>query len=207
MSKKNDSFYFENFRSVAKICASAADYLVDCVKNYMPDELPERMAKMHEYEHTADKKKHEMGDALSKAFITPLEREDLDDLSKRLDDVADSIEEVLQAFYVDEPQVMTEDAILFAEKIASCCRALVNMFEELPNYKKPEALRAIIIEISDLEEDCDRLYLKAYRNVRKTNENVLDVIAWRKVYDHLERCADACEHVADTTYTIIMKNS
>ena len=36
--------------------------------------------------------------------------------------------------------------------------------------------------------------------------DVLDIISWREIYDCLEACADACEHVADTIETIVMKN-
>jgi uncharacterized protein Yka (UPF0111/DUF47 family) len=35
----------------------------------------------------------------------------------------------------------------------------------------------------------------------------LEIVCWRKIYDYLERCADACEHVADSVDMIVMKNS
>ena len=207
MSKKTDAFYFENFSEVAKLCVQAADYLVDCLQNYDPDKIYDCMKSMHTYEHAADIKKHEMSRALSKAFITPLEREDLADLSYNLDEVADNIEEVLQRFYVDEPTSVTKESILFAEKVAACCKELEKMFVELPNYKKPQKLRATIVKISDIEEECDRLYLEAYKNIKKERTDVLEIVGWRKIYDYLERCADACEHVADSVDMIIMKNS
>ena len=95
MSKKSDAFYFENFQAVAKICVNAANYLVECMTSYDPDAIESRLKVMHEFEHSADIKKHEMNATLSKAFITPLEREDLAELSQNLDEVADDIEEVL----------------------------------------------------------------------------------------------------------------
>ena len=38
-------------------------------------------------------------------------------------------------------------------------------------------------------------------------EDVLDVISWREIYDYMENCADACEHVADSVETVVMKNT
>lgn len=207
MSKKSDAFYFENFTAVAKLCGEAADYLVDCLVNYKPETLTERMTAMHTYEHSADIKKHEMSHALAGAFITPLEREDLADISANLDEVADNIEEVLQRFYMDEPKTVTEESILFAKKIAACCRELENMFIEFPNHKKPQKLKDAIIRINDIEEECDKLYLKAYREIKQQSTDVLEIVCWRKIYDYLERCADACEHVADSVDMIVMKNS
>ena len=44
-------------------------------------------------------KKHEMNEALAKAFVTPVDREDLDLLSHKLDDITDTLEEVLYLQY------------------------------------------------------------------------------------------------------------
>ena len=54
---------------------------------------------MHNIEHSADMKKHEMNEALAKAFVTPVDREDLDLLSHKLDDITDTLEEVLYLQY------------------------------------------------------------------------------------------------------------
>lgn len=207
MSKKTDAFYFENFKSVAELCVKAAEYLVEFLTDYNPALLMERMETMHTFEHAADIKKHEMSEALAKAFITPLEREDLAELSGNLDEVADNIEEVLQRFYVDEPKAVTPESVKFAENVLACCHELVTLFEELENYKKPQKLREAVIRISDLEEACDKIYLEGYRNIKKESSDVLEIVAWRKIYDYLERCADACEHVADSVDKIVMKNS
>ncbi len=205
--KKNDAFYFENLLAVSKICVNAADYLVEFLTNYDASRIAESMRTMHEFEHSADKMRHEMNNTLSKAFITPIDRDDLASLSQNLDDVADCIEEVLQAFCMDEPASVTQESILIAKKISDCCKAMESMFAELHNFKKPERLRAAIIQINDIEEECDRIYLDAYKAVRTPDRDVLDIIFWRRVYDQLECCADACEHVSDVVSLVIMKNS
>ena len=207
MSKKTDAFYFENFKAVAELCVKAADYLVEFLTDYNPALLLERMETMHSFEHAADIKKHEMSEALAKAFISPFEREDLAELSGNLDEVADNIEEVLQRFYVDEPVRVTEESILLAKKVALCCGELQTLFAELANYKKPQKLRETVIRVSDIEEECDKIYLEGYRNIKRESNDVLEIVSWRKIYDYLERCADACEHVADSVDKIVMKNS
>ncbi len=207
MSKKSDLFYFENLIGVSKICSNAADYLIECLGGYDAADFTEKLDKMHALEHSADIKKHEMTEALSRAFITPLEREDLAELSYNLDDVADNIEEVLQRLYMYEPTFVTSESIEFAKKIADCCRALEEMFAELQNFKKPEKLKAAIVKINDIEEACDKIYFDAYRAIKQHTDDALEIVTWRKIYDYLERCADACEHVADVVDVIVMKNT
>ena len=96
---KGDKFYFDNFAASTALSREAAAYLVACLENYDSKDIEKMMTSMHEIEHRADQKKHELNAALAKAFVTPIDREDLDMLSHRLDDVTDQIEEVLQVFY------------------------------------------------------------------------------------------------------------
>ena len=207
MANKADRFYYENFREAAEHCCRAADYLVECLSSYKPDRIREMLEKMHEIEHSADKKKHEMSAALAKAFVTPIDREDLAELSQNIDEVCDVIEEILQKFYINQIQTVTRDGLLFAKKIADCCRLMKDMLSELENFKKPEKLHAMIVELNHTEEECDAIYLESALRVREQRSDVLEIVAWREIYHCMESCADACEHVADSVETIVMKNT
>ena len=74
---KGDKFYFENFAACTVLSKEAANYLVTCLESYDPNSIQKMMDQMHEIEHRADMKKHEMNAALAKAFVTPVDREDL----------------------------------------------------------------------------------------------------------------------------------
>ena len=207
MANKADRFFFENLVQSADYACKAAAYLVECMNNYNNDNIEEMLKKMHEIEHEGDTKKHEMSVALAKAFVTPVDREDLAVISQNIDEVTDSIEEVLQRFYVDEIKVITSDAIEFASRIAASCEMMKNMLVEFPRFKKPEKLHKMVVELNHMEESCDKLYLDATLHLRKEFTDVLDIISWREIYDYMEKCADACEHVGDCVEVVIMKNT
>ena len=207
MANKADRFYFENFVQAAECCCKAADYLVECLVNYDPKRIRFMLESMHAYEHMADMKKHEMSSALAKAFITPLDREDLAELSQNIDEAVYCIEEVLQRFYVNQIQVVLPEAIEFARKIAGCARLMKDMMLEFENYKKYDALQKLIIDLNHAEEECDRIYMEATMNIRKHCTDVLDVVSWREIYARMENCADACEHVGDCVDMVVMKNT
>ena len=73
---KGDKFYFENFVAITELAKKAANYLVECFENYDANNIEQMLEAMHEIEHSADVKKHEMREALAKAFVTPVDRED-----------------------------------------------------------------------------------------------------------------------------------
>ena len=204
---KGDKFYFENFVSNAELSKKAAEYLVECFENYNAGNIDEMLEKMHEIEHSADVKKHEMREALAKAFVTPVDREDLDMLSHQLDDVVDLIEEVLQKFYIYDIQAIDAPAIEFAKNIVKSCGILCEIMGEFENFKKSKTLHPLISALNDVEEECDKLYLSSMRALTKNSSNVVEMIAWRKIYESLEACADACENVSECIGSVIMKNT
>ena len=204
---KADRFFFENFIQAADCCCASAAYLQECLTNYDYANIKEMLAKMHELEHSADGVKHEMSAALAKAFVTPLEREDMAQISANIDEVADFIEEVLQRMYVNRIQNIMPEAIQFAGMIIECCDMMKEMLYELPNFKKPKKLHELIIALSHKEEDCDQLYLEGTLKTVEFSNDPLVVMFWRDIFERLEKCADACEHVGDSIETIVMKNN
>ena len=204
---KGDRFYFENFVAAADLCCDAAAYLENCLTNYDHSKIEEMLHKMHSIEHTADGKRHEMAEALAKAFMTPLDREDLAEISHAIDEVADCIEEVMQRFYVYRIETVLPGAAEFSAHIVESCKLMKEILGELANFKKPQKLRELIIQLGHQEEECDKLYLKASHDVPDHTSDVLTILSWRKIFDQLEVCADACEHVGDCIETIVMKNT
>lgn len=204
---KGDKFYFENFAASAALSKKAAVYLVECLEGYNPDNIETMLQKMHEIEHTADIKKHEMNDALAKAFVTPVDREDLDMLSHNLDQVTDSIEEIIQKFYIYNIRTVEPAVIEFAKKLVKSCELLCTLMEEFENFKRSKKIHELIVELNDNEEECDKLYLSSMRELTKNASDVLTVISWREIFECFEASADACEHVSDCVGTVIMKNT
>lgn len=204
---KGDKVYFENFVECASLSKKAASYLVECLESYEADRIEEMLNGMHVFEHNADIKKHEMSEMLAKAFVTPVDREDLDMLSHQLDNVTDIIEEILQKFYIYNIKNIDPAAIEFAKQLVKSCENLEHIMIEFENFKKSKAMRSLIIACNDIEEECDKLYLANMRNITNNSTDVLTTISWYKIYERFEACADACEHVSECVGSIIMKNT
>ncbi|MBQ8696641.1 MAG: DUF47 domain-containing protein, partial [Clostridia bacterium] len=63
------------------------------------------------------------------------------------------------------------------------------------------------IELNDVEEECDELYLSSMRALTASPMDNVALIALHKIYDCFESCADACEHVSECVGSVIMKNT
>lgn len=206
MKKKKEEFYYKNLRSCVDYSYQAALLLQENLKNYNKDDLKKKLDQMHEIEQKADAKKHKMMAALSQAFITPIEREDLIALSNYLDDITDAVEEVLLQVYMCQVDKIREDMLPMAALLTECIQALGDVLQELKNFKHSKVIDDYIIRVNDLEEKGDALYLEnMYRLHGETD--VRTVMIWRIIYEHMENCMDTCEHAADIVTTVMMKNS
>jgi len=204
---KGDKFYYDNFAECASLAKKAAAYLVECLENYDLSKIEKMLEEMHTFEHSADMKKHEMNEALAKAFVTPVDREDLDLMSQQLDTVLDLIEEVLQKMYIYNIKTIEPAAIDYAKRLVKACDILGDIIAEFENFKKSKKLHALIVASNDVEEECDKLYLATMHELTKNSTDVLTTLSWYKIYDCFEACSDACEHVSECVGSIVMKNT
>lgn len=204
---KGDKFYFENFVECTALAKKAATYLVECLENYDVANIDKMLEEMHVFEHSADMKKHEMNEALAKAFVTPVDREDLDMMSQQLDTVLDLLEEILQKLYIYNIKTIEPAAIDYAKHLVRACDLLGEIMAEFENFKKSKKLRSLIIAENDVEEECDKLYLTTMHELTKNSTDILVTLSWYKIYDCFEACSDACEHVSECVGSIVMKNT
>ena len=206
MKKKKEEFYYKNLCSAIEYSYQAAQFLTETLKNYDQEMLPEKLDVMHELEQKGDAKKHKMMKALSQAFITPIEREDLVALSGYIDDITDAVEEVLLQIYMSNVSAIRTDVFPTLDLLSECIKALGDVLEELKDFKHSKVIEDYIIRVNDLEEQGDRLYVENMHTLHQ-EDDIRNVVIWRTIYEYLENCIDTCEHVADIVGMVIMKNS
>ncbi len=208
MARKQEFDYFEAFIRAADYSMQAADILHQTLESFNPDDLQERMKEIHVVEHAADIAKHDLNRALARAFITPIEREDILLLSQAMDDVTDAIEDVLIRLYIFNVLSIREDALSFSDVIKKCCAGMKETMQEFRNFRKSRSINESIVEINRLEEEGDSLYTKTVRKLYLTSrDDAVELMVWREIYDRMEKCCDACEHVANAVESIIMNNT
>ena len=206
MSKKQDTFYFQNFMDCADYSRRAAYFLKDTLDHFDTSVLEEKLDEMHKIEHAADRKKHELINTLAKAFITPIDREDLALISQNMDDLTDKIEDVLIRIYYNHISYIREDACQMVDVLIRCCEEICLLMEEFPHFKHSQELHECIVRINSLEEEADKLFISCMYSLHGTTVNPLHILVWRDIYLYLEKCADTCEHIADIVESVVMKN-
>ena len=207
MPRQQKYDYFEGFVKMTDHSTRAAELLAKCLKEFDADALPEKMREMHSIEHSEDIAKHELLEHLVKEFITPIEREDIVTLAQKLDDVTDAIEDVLMTMYMFRITKLMPYAVEFTGIIEKACAQQRIMLEEFRRFRKSSEIKGFVVEINRMEEEGDKLYMTAMRELFAPGVDALTALIWKTLYDRLECCADAIENVADVVESVVMKNS
>jgi len=206
MAKKGHN-YFEMMADMVSCSCRAADMLSALLGDFNIDDLDASMAKLHAVEHEGDELKHQLVGHLVKEFITPIEREDIMAITAQIDDVTDTIEDVLLKIYMYNVREIDPNAVAFLDLIKQCCAQLLVVFHEFSNYKKSKTIHAAVVELNRLEESGDSLYISAVRQLYLSDADAKTVAAWTEIYNCLEKVCDTCEHTVDLVEHVIMKNT
>lgn len=204
---KRDTNYYELFVELGNFTVKAANLLDKTLANYENIDIENLTFDIHKVEHEADIKRHNLVEKLAKEFMTPLEREDILQLADQIDNVIDSIEEVVMKLYMFNIKEIRMEAKKLSEAIIRSTTALVNALKEFENFRKSKTLTGLLVEVNDLEEKSDEIYMQAVRRLYVEEKDPITILTWTKIFDGLEAVSDKCEHVCDIVESVILKNS
>ncbi|MDO4590717.1 MAG: DUF47 family protein [Slackia sp.] len=220
MALKQKFNYFDAFEKQADLACQEAELLIDIIENFTTSEaLRDDIARAHDIEHAADMVCHDIFDAVSVDFITPIDREDIISLTQSMDDILDYMEGTIQRFYMFDVQHMHPRAAEFAHLLLKSCEALKAAAVEFKNFKNGKKLKPLIVEVGDVEEEADTLFFDVmhdlYTGARKNagaasgsgdvRSAAVDVFIWDKLFQRMENTADTCERASDIMRSIVMK--
>ncbi|MFS0781706.1 DUF47 domain-containing protein [Bacillus sp. 1P06AnD] len=184
----------------------STDFFVDYKLNNVSD-LKEFAEKMSELEHKGDSFIHEVIQELNKAFITPIEREDILQLAMSMDDVLDGLEQCSALFEMYSIINADEYMIKMVEHIREAAYEIDVAVDMLTSTKKLQNISEHAIKIKELESKCDTLHRQSMKNLFAVEKDPIRVIQYKEIYENLEEIADFCEVVGNTLESIIMKNA
>lgn len=207
MAKNKDFNYFKAFIDLANGSLKAAELLTTTLHDFDVNKIEEKVKEMHTVEHNADIERHEIMNRLAKEFLPPIEREDIISLADNIDDVVDSIEDVLIGMEMYNVQAVRPEILEFTKVIMDCCKSMNAALKEFEHFKKSHTLHAAIVEVNHLEEVADQLYINGVRDLYKNCKDPIELMIWTEMYRLLEKCCDKCEEVANDIENIVMKNS
>jgi predicted phosphate transport protein (TIGR00153 family) len=195
-----DMKFYELFGATGANLSEAAAGLRDLVENF--DRLEQRIAGIQRLEKRGDQLDREINRRLENAFVAPFDREDIHELTVRLDDVVDYVQAVGESFAIYDIKKPTVDCVRLAQILAE---QGVELAAALTKLDKMKDLTQHLEKIHELEHEADGVSRAAIGRLFRENHDPLEVIKWRELYLELENAIDAAEDAAEAIERMIHK--
>ncbi len=159
-------------------------------------------------EHEADAHVHRCLKMVEEAFITPIDRSDIVEIIKEIENITDSIDSIANHTYMMCVNKVNQVAQDLMNLVVEACIKLEELMKNLKSFKKEfKEINDLIIEINNIEEAGDKIYLTAMRSLFEFETDAKKIIVWKLMYDQLEGTLDKCEDVADIVQKIIISKT
>lgn len=202
-SKKENLFY-GLFSVSMKYTYDAAVLLKDLLVNYT--DIDNKLSQIKDLEHKCDVNVHDILNQLNRSFITPIDREDIFQIAKVMDDITDNIESTAYRFKMFNIKEVRPEVLEIMELVVNSTHELVGIMDELNNMRSSKTLHEKIVEVNRLENQGDSLYRDAIHNLFLYEKDSIELIKWKEIYQYMEKSIDACEDVANIIEGIVTKH-
>lgn len=196
--------YFEMFANGISISLKAANLLKTAFADDVIDDS--ELAKIKEVEHEGDRYVHESLKVVEVAFITPIDRSDIIELIKGIENVTDSVDNISNHIYM--MRITKSDTYMrnFINILVTSCERLNELMIALKHFKKNpnHTIQDLIIEVNRLEEEGDSIFRESMRNLFGFETDPLIIIKNKELYKLFERAIDSCEDIADMVEKIMI---
>ena len=200
-----DEKFFEMLERASKNLYQGGKAFKDLLENY--SNIEEKVKNIKDIEHEGDIITHEIFDKLNRTFITPIDREDIHQITSEVDDVMDFILATADRLMLYKIKHPTPESIKLTDVLITAIEAMGKAVNSLKDSKRTRRTLDYCVEINRLENEGDNLHKAVIADLFSDHKDVLEIIKWRDIYDHLESAIDMCEDVADTIEGIVVKNA
>jgi len=200
--KSNEKIILGILDDLAKKAVETSEVLVELFLNF--EKAEDYHNKIKKLEREADGLTRSVFSELNKTFITPLDREDIQRIASKTDDVIDFIEgisgRIIRYKISSPPPYMLE----IAKELSKATKEVEYMVSRLKNLKGDKTIINHCRNASDIEHTIDDLYRTALAELFETNDAVY-IIKMKDIYEALETASDRCVDVADVVEDIVLK--
>lgn len=201
--------FFDLFDAHAEQMVQGSRALLDMLTTFNQSnvEADRRCTLVDEAEDHGDKIKAETMRQLHKSFITPLDREEIHQLSTGFDGILDLVQDVAHTISLYNIHHVTNDAIRLSELIVGCTERLQKAVSLLRSMDNASQILGFCNEIDTLEYEADQVMRDAMSRLFRDEPDVRELIKFKAVYELLELVTDRCEDVAILIEGIVLENS
>ncbi len=197
--------FFNFLEDLTEALTEAAALLAESV-DASPSERGGYYKRIKDVERRGDQITHKIMDELEKAFATPIDRVDINQLAAAIDDVIDGVNSSAKRINIYNPKVLGTSAKELCSLIKQGAACISKAVDELETFRKnPSKVRLCCVELHDMETKGDDVYEHFIKKLFEEEKDAVELIKQKEIMYELERTTDAAEHVGKILKNLVVK--
>lgn len=198
----NDIFY-SLFEEGTLYCKKSAELFNEIINSSITEE---HVAIAKQYKHAAAKNIKKTLEVLDTSFVTPIDREDIQNISELLNKITKKITKACIYLKMYGIETYTGNLKNQAQTLIAATNELEQIFK---HFKKPTISDMTLrnLKMKEIETRGDEILFTATEALFSGKYEALDVIKLRDVHKNLENALDSCYSVSNAVISVVLKMS
>lgn len=156
-------------------------------------------------EKKGDEFTNQIFDVLNRSFITPYDREDINELTSMIDDVVDLVYSLSTKIEIYRCTVFSTFMKEMVKQIHLGCLQIKVAVGGLEDSRKSQKVLKACKEINKIESRVDEYYHMAISSLFENEKDPIELIKQKEILLNIEKIANKIEDVSDVVKTILVK--
>jgi uncharacterized protein Yka (UPF0111/DUF47 family) len=184
--RANDAEIMTMLEKQASNLVKAANILAESISDYST--LNDKNVVLKDLEHQGDQITHELFTIIDKTFVTPLDKEDISELTSTIDQVLDATYGTSDRMILFKIQKTSSHMQELANLLLKACNEIYTAVKGLPKAKREDLIQ-YSKAISQCEHEGDNIYRISIADLFET-DNAIEILKYKDVYENLENALD-----------------
>src|SRR4051812_33840274 len=151
--------------------------------------------------------RYTMTEELSKTFVTPLEREDIEALSFALYRIPKQVEKIVERLSIYPGRVPNVAFERQAELMLQAAEAVSFMVKQLRGGTTMEKIREANDRLQYAEGEADKVMLTLLKDLYQGPYDAKELVILQELYEMVEQAVDRCRNAGNIVVQIVLKHS
>jgi uncharacterized protein Yka (UPF0111/DUF47 family) len=203
----HDQKFYDLLEASAKQADSSVHHLVDLLAK-IDNKDSFRDLEAFAASRREDKRiTQELTEELTKTFITPFEREDIQALAASLYKIPKTVEKIGERMVISPQDLPVPSFAKQVHLLDQAAEAVLAMVKQLRKGMNVRTAREMNAKLQTIEGEADELELELLRDLYHGNYDPKHIIFLRDLYELLEKVIDRCRDAGNVVLQVVLKNT
>jgi hypothetical protein len=144
---------------------------------------------------------------LCKTFVTPLEREDIEELSLALYRIPKIVEKIVERLSIYPGRLPREGFVRQAQLLGEAADSVVYMVKQLRTGSNMERISEANEKLQFAEGEADKYMLGLIKDLYQGSYDAKETVILQDLFEMVEKAVDRCRDAGNVVFQIVLKYS